>query len=64
MHGIHPEKYVYIEEKDRFTKYGGVFILAHDSFNLICADPDGGPGVRTPLPKICQRWGLVWMFYK
>ena len=21
-------------EKDRFTKYGGVFILAHDSFNL------------------------------
>ena len=23
------------KEKDRFTKYGGVFILAHDSFNLI-----------------------------
>ena len=22
-------------EKDHFTKYGGVFILAHDSFNLM-----------------------------
>ena len=22
----------------------------------------GGPGVRTPPPEICQRWGLVWSF--
>ena len=34
MHEIHTELYVH-REKDCFIKYGDVFILVHDNFNLI-----------------------------
>ena len=30
--------------------------------NSACADPEEGPGVWTPPPEICQRWGPVWRF--
>ena len=34
-HAWHSSRVIGHREKDRFTKYAGVFILAHDSFNLI-----------------------------
>ena len=37
-------------------------LILRDSVYIACADPEGGGGGNPDPPKICQRWGLVWMF--